>query len=351
MADLKISEMTPAAELTGAELIECVQGGVNVKQELTGLKTWVNTAITFPTQYSDATFRIQDNDDATKQLAFEVSGVATGTTRTITMPDFDVSLGDINPRYAANRYSYISEDFMGEHTHGPFVVTLPSVGFTQVLYGSPFQDTSGGGNGVTGALTSTGNQAGDLIITDCLIAPTILRYGVTSTTKSSYSTQIRFFLFNSTNNTLSTETFFYLGFSDNSSSTAPGFPSSGDNWLGVGYDHATGLLTLKTSYAGTTSTTSVAITGFVTESDAGSGFILQLNWKYNAVTATLRTDNLNINATLTLSTNIPMFALMLIFKGHIKCPPSGVASSIYADFIDLLCTYDATGSYKRNLLS
>jgi len=37
MADLKISEMTPAAELTGAELIECVQGGVNVKQELTGL--------------------------------------------------------------------------------------------------------------------------------------------------------------------------------------------------------------------------------------------------------------------------------------------------------------------------
>jgi len=36
MADLKISEMTPAAELTGAELIECVQGGVNVKQELTG---------------------------------------------------------------------------------------------------------------------------------------------------------------------------------------------------------------------------------------------------------------------------------------------------------------------------
>jgi len=37
--------MTPAAELTGAELIECVQGGVNVKQELTGLKTWVAVSI------------------------------------------------------------------------------------------------------------------------------------------------------------------------------------------------------------------------------------------------------------------------------------------------------------------
>jgi hypothetical protein len=45
MANLKISEMTPAAELTGAELIECVQGGVNVKQELTGLKTWVNDGV------------------------------------------------------------------------------------------------------------------------------------------------------------------------------------------------------------------------------------------------------------------------------------------------------------------
>lgn len=185
MADLKISEMTPAAELTGAELIECVQGGVNVKQELTGLKTWVNdgvqpfsstldalssfntngimvqtdtsefigrtiegttsqivvsngdgvdgnpvvslaesgitadtygssteipvitytaqgiatsavnTAITFPTQYSDATFRIQDNTYKTKQLAFEVSGIATGTTITWTAPNSAINFGDL----------------------------------------------------------------------------------------------------------------------------------------------------------------------------------------------------------------------------------------------------------------
>ena len=52
-----------------------------------------NTAITFPTQYSDATFRIQDNTYTTKQLAFEVSGIAIGATRTITMGDADVDLG------------------------------------------------------------------------------------------------------------------------------------------------------------------------------------------------------------------------------------------------------------------
>ena len=35
----------------------------------------------------DDVFRVQDNDDNTKQLAFQVSGVSSGTTRTLTVPD------------------------------------------------------------------------------------------------------------------------------------------------------------------------------------------------------------------------------------------------------------------------
>ena len=46
--------------------------------------------------FSDSTFRIQDNDNATKQLAFEVGGIATEQTKTITMPNADVNLGTMS---------------------------------------------------------------------------------------------------------------------------------------------------------------------------------------------------------------------------------------------------------------
>ena len=37
----------------------------------------------------DDGFRVRDNSDATKQLAFECSGITTSTTRTMTIPDAD----------------------------------------------------------------------------------------------------------------------------------------------------------------------------------------------------------------------------------------------------------------------
>ena len=42
---------------------------------------------------ADNVFRIQDNGDATKEFAFEVSGIATGTTRTWTVPNINVTFG------------------------------------------------------------------------------------------------------------------------------------------------------------------------------------------------------------------------------------------------------------------
>lgn len=44
-------------------------------------------------EFSDNTFRIQDDGDVTKEIAFQASGITTATVRTITMPDADVDLG------------------------------------------------------------------------------------------------------------------------------------------------------------------------------------------------------------------------------------------------------------------
>jgi RNA-binding protein YhbY len=43
--------------------------------------------------FSDDLFRIYDNVDSSKQVAFELSGITTGTTRTITIPDRSFTLG------------------------------------------------------------------------------------------------------------------------------------------------------------------------------------------------------------------------------------------------------------------
>lgn len=49
-------------------------------------------ATTSVTEFADSTFRVFDDGDVTKEMAFEVSGVTTATTRTITMCDANLDL-------------------------------------------------------------------------------------------------------------------------------------------------------------------------------------------------------------------------------------------------------------------
>ena len=52
--------------------------------------TLLTSASTIPGgTFVDSTFRISDDGDATKKLAFECSGITTGNTRTLTVPDSD----------------------------------------------------------------------------------------------------------------------------------------------------------------------------------------------------------------------------------------------------------------------
>lgn len=46
------------------------------------------------TDFLDTEFRVEDDLDTTKKLAFECSGITTGNTRTITIPDYDMTLID-----------------------------------------------------------------------------------------------------------------------------------------------------------------------------------------------------------------------------------------------------------------
>lgn len=67
-------------------------GAATVKGALSAIDAAIGSATTA----LDGTFRIKNTADNTKQLAFDVSGVTTGTTRTVTMADANVNLTDVN---------------------------------------------------------------------------------------------------------------------------------------------------------------------------------------------------------------------------------------------------------------
>lgn len=69
--------------------------GINgqVLQLVAGIPAWVTASITGV--FADNVFTLQDDGDATKQLQLQLSGITTGTTRTLTVPDYT---GAINVR-------------------------------------------------------------------------------------------------------------------------------------------------------------------------------------------------------------------------------------------------------------
>lgn len=78
--------------------------------------------------FSDNLFRVTDNIDVSKKVAFEVSGVTTATTRTLIIPDFDGPIAVINP---GGPYRLITADAAGTGftTHTGLVTdTLGGVG-------------------------------------------------------------------------------------------------------------------------------------------------------------------------------------------------------------------------------
>ena len=117
----------------------------NSSTTLTGLSSVTSTAVVT----NDSGFRIRDNSDNTKQLAFECSGISTSTTRTLTIPDANGTIA--TQAYVNSQIS--AEDLDVETDSGNFDVDLNSEALT--IAGGTGIDSSGSGTTATLAIDST----------------------------------------------------------------------------------------------------------------------------------------------------------------------------------------------------
>jgi hypothetical protein len=148
---------------------------------ITGLSSITSSAVVT----NDNGFRVRDNSDNTKQLAFECSGISTSTTRTLTVPD---SNGTIATQAYVN--SQISaEDLDVETDSGNFDVDLNSEALT--IAGGTGIDSSGSGTTATIAIDSTvATLTGSQTLTNKTIVlgnntvSGALANGITATTQS-----------------------------------------------------------------------------------------------------------------------------------------------------------------------
>lgn len=95
------TELGSSAASSGSDLIgddntysNFTPAAATVKGALSGIDTALGSVSA--SSALDGTFRIKNTSDQTKQIAFSASAITTGTTRTITMPDANVDLTDVN---------------------------------------------------------------------------------------------------------------------------------------------------------------------------------------------------------------------------------------------------------------
>lgn len=83
MADTKITDLTALSSAVDADILPIVEASGPTTKKITVANLFAGRTVTA----SDSSFTLQDNGDATKQMQFELSGITTGNTRTLTVPD------------------------------------------------------------------------------------------------------------------------------------------------------------------------------------------------------------------------------------------------------------------------
>ena len=118
--------------------------------------------------YSDSEFRVQDNGDATKQLAFECSGITGGQTRVVTAQDSNLTMAGTN----------ITQSF-SKAQRGTLVTLSSSSNATAVDFslGNNYTLTLGENSALTNPSNETAGQAGSILIIQDGTGSRTLSYG------------------------------------------------------------------------------------------------------------------------------------------------------------------------------
>ncbi len=125
--------------------------------------------------FSDSTFRVQDNADATKQLAFEVSGVAPAATKTITMPNKDINLGNLSSVATTD-----SNTLSGTRTRIVGGISNTVSGTDNVAIGCTGYTLSTGNQVAIGAGYEAGNAMELITCVDTLVTGGVRGYQITA---------------------------------------------------------------------------------------------------------------------------------------------------------------------------
>jgi len=144
----------------------------NSSTTLAGLSSVTSSAVVT----NDNGFRIRDNSDNTKQLAFECSGISNATTRTLTAPDASGTIA--TQAYVNSQIS--AEDLDVQTDSGNFDVDLNSEAL--ILTGGTGIDSSGTGTTATFAIDSTvATLTGSQTLTNKTLTSPVLNTGLSGT--------------------------------------------------------------------------------------------------------------------------------------------------------------------------
>jgi hypothetical protein len=109
-------------------------------------------AVTSPTTFSDSAFRIQGNAAPTKQIAFSATLISAGQTRTITVPDRNVTLGGLP------QSNFDNSNSQGGATSGIVAGVSNSIGGTSNIVGAGQDNIISAGTFYCGILAGVSNS-------------------------------------------------------------------------------------------------------------------------------------------------------------------------------------------------